>query len=80
MINPYRGVLLSNKFFGYEPSSFRETLKLRNEVIETQGVTRAASGLGKGREAFTVTLSLDSTYNVYAGSSFVGSTTWVGLS
>lgn len=79
IINPYRGILLENKYFGYDTSSFRENLKLRNEVYSTQ-TSRTTTVLGKDKETFTMTLALDSTYNVYAGASFVGSTTWVGVS
>lgn len=80
MISPYKGILLGGRYFGYDDSSWRESLKLRNEVTETQGLTRSASVLGKSKETFTISISLDSTYNVYAGSSFVGPTTWLGVS
>lgn len=79
MINPYRGILLNNKYFAYDTSSFRENLKLRNEVHTTQ-TSRAATSLGKDKESFTLTLALESSYNVYAGASLVGATTWVGVS
>jgi len=79
LINPYRGVLLEGKYYGYDTSSFRESLKLKNQVHETQ-TSRTATAMGKSKETFTLSLSLDSSYNVYAGSSFVGATVWVGLS
>jgi len=79
VLNPYTGVLLDGKYFGYDASSFRESLKLRNEIFEAQN-NRTASALGKSKETFTLSVSLDNTYNVYAGSSFVGLTTWVGIS
>jgi len=79
MITPYRGILLNGRYFGYDTSSFRESLKLRNEVYQAQ-TRRTVAALGKGNETFAISLSLDSTYNVYAGASFVGSTTWVGIS
>jgi hypothetical protein len=78
MLNPYIGVLLNGKYFGYDTSSFRESLKLRNEVFEAQS-NRTASVLGKTKETFALTISLDNTYNVYAGT-YVGSTTWAGVS
>lgn len=79
MINPYIGVLLNGRYYGYVPDSYSESLPLRNQVFETQS-NRTVSVLGKSKESFTLTLSVDSEYDVYAGSSFLGTTSWVGVS
>lgn len=79
MINPYKGVLINNKYYGYVDDSFRETLKIKNSIMETQ-TSRTGTFLGAAKESFTLTISLDNSYNVWAGSSFVGSTSWSGVS
>ncbi len=79
MLNPYTGILLDGRYFGYAPDSFRENLKLRNATFDAQN-NKTASALGKSKEIFTLSVALDNQYNVYAGSSFVGLTTWAGVS
>lgn len=80
MIDPYRGVLLNGKYYSYVSDSFRFEYPLRNETIVTQGSTKSGSALGILPPSFSLVMSLDTKYNVYAGSSFVGSTTWQGVS
>ena len=79
MINPYRGIKLNNRFYDYLEDSPLKSIQLKNSVDATQN-SITASNLGGTDATFTITLALDSTYNVKAGSSNVGATTWVGVS
>ena len=79
MINPLRSVSINGRWFNYVSSSFREQVPLRNSSQETQSA-RAFSIQGKGKESFSISLALDNTYPIYVGSSYVGSTTWTGVS
>lgn len=79
MINPLKGIYLENKYYGYVDTSYTETVGIKNSVIEAQN-NRTTSIFGLQDEDFTITLSLDNSYEVLAGSSVVGTTTWLGLS
>lgn len=80
MINPYRGVLLDNNYYEYVSESFRFQIPLGNQSQDGQGKRSFSSVNGSYPEVFTITLSLDNNYTVRAGSSEVGSTTWLGVS
>jgi hypothetical protein len=79
MINPLRGVYIQGNFCHYVPSSYRETVLLKNEVSEKQG-GRSVVGLGKSKKTISLTITLDNTYDVMSGDNKVGTTTWSGVS
>lgn len=79
MINPYRGVLINGLYYGYVSETYKESLLLKNSTYESQ-VNRTSVSLGRGKESFALSVSLDSNYVVRQGDLDLGTTTWVGVS
>ena len=79
MINPYNGVLLNGRFYDYQEGDISRSITLKNSTNNTQN-SRTSSVLGGTHFDMSLTLALDNTYEVKAGSSNVGETTWLGVS
>jgi hypothetical protein len=77
MSNPFRGVLLEGRYYNY--SQYRFTQPLQNSATETQ-TSRTFSAQGKSFKSHSVTLELENSYEVYFGTSLIGTTTWLGIS
>jgi hypothetical protein len=79
MIDPFRGIMLNDRFYNYDAGSYREVYKIRNNVQETQ-FSRNAVVMGRTKPDFTLAIHIENEYIVSAGSSVVGSTFWKGVS
>lgn len=71
--------MINGYYYGYDSSSYRESVGLQNEGVNGVGA-KNFSVLGKSKEVFTITLSLDNTYVIHMGEVTTGNTTWLGVS
>lgn len=79
MSNPVRGVYLGGRFYDYVPASFRETINFKNTGSDTYS-SRTFSVLGLAPSTYTMTLALDTHYDVQDGELIIGNTSWLGVS
>lgn len=79
MVNPLIGTYLNGRWYNFDNASVTKSIALKNSAQLTQNsVTFSCQG---GTNAnFTLSLLLENTYNINVGSSFVGQTTWLGVS
>ncbi len=80
MVNPYRGILLNNRYYNYTSESYHEDIELKNNSVEAQNSRHFNAILGAAPEIFTLSFLLENTKTILCGSSIVGATTWLGVS
>lgn len=82
-IDPLKGVYINNNYYNYEPETFNITRSLRNNsqpVQRNTNLNRSFAINGLLPEIFTLSIVLDTTYAIWNGQNYSGSTTWIGMS